>query len=723
MKGLLGELNRRNVFRVAVTYAVAAWIVAQVAGLAADAFGAPPWVMQMIITALIVGFLPAVVVAWAFELTPEGIKRERELVDHETVSRYTAKRLDIAVIVLLLIAIALLIGDRQLRPSSPPTAQSLPPGSAVQADWRMDSIAVLPFADFSPNRDQGWLGEGIADTLLHALAQVEGLRVSARSSSFAYRERAADVATIGRELGVATVLEGSVQRAGDRLRVSARLVRTDTQEQVFSRSFDRGADDIFAIQDEIAHAVAAALRGERELPETTVARTEAAVYDLYLEGRQLWQERTAESVNRAVTLLQQAVAADPEYAPAHAELAAALLFQNFYANVELNSVRAGVERHIERALAIDESNALAWGIRGLLLEELGLTSAALDALTRAVALGPNDANLRVWLGNRYFNATRFSDAAEQFERALELDPLNRFVRGRFVSILGNINPQDPRIDRIGRDTLRLFGDSTSAWYPVLNLLANQNRSDELVLLAFEAHQRFPEEPGFLSFVASGLGGLQFDEAARRWAERARALDPEMVVFTGFQQMEVDAQTFLREVSEVHERWGGDMDMMYMMALRLAGELDQADRFFAERRADLLTRVDEQRASVQDYNLLVEAAALQRRMGRDEAALDLAARVSERLDEMRAELGPDDMVMADLSISLSTGDLAKAQGLLDKVPAAQLRGLAFSLRHDPLLAELRETPEARALLARAEAQIRNQRERLLAEAPPGLLEDS
>lgn len=717
MKGVYSELKRRNVFRVAVTYAVAAWIVAQVAGLAADAFAAPSWVMQMIITALIVGFLPAVVVAWAFELTPEGIRRERDLEDRETISRYTAKRLDIAVIILLLLAIGLIVGDRYLMrsaPTGPMIAESV-------EDWQLDSIAVLPFADFSPERDQAWLGEGIADTLLHALAQVDDLRVSARSSSFAYRERQADVATIGRELGVATVLEGSVQRFGQRLRVSAQLVRTDTQAQLFSRTFERELDDIFAIQDEIAAAVTEALLGSTRPAPAATARTAAEVYDLYLEGRQLWQERTAESVRLAVERLERAVAADPNYAPAHAELAMALLFTVFYADVELGDVRSSVERHNDRALAMDRDNALAWAARGHLLDELGLPGQALEAFLRAEQLDPGNANIQIWTGNRFFELGRFGEAAQRFERALKLDPLNGFVRRRFINVLGNLNSLDPRMERVARDTVRLFPEDPSSWFGLISLVSNQDRPDEVILLAYAAYQQFPDNGFFAIWMATNLESLGFKDAAQRWRERGRALNAEQEDWVGFALLREDPEQHLSQVRELYDAQGSIQLPNLLQSLRINGKVEEAFDRFQTRFAELEPQFVADEARLEDYGILVEGSFLARQLGEDALADRTAQLFADKVEEVR-DLGVfGDFVIPDLHIAMMQKDLEAASSLLETVHPSGLSYLEFVLSVDPVYAELAAMPVGATIISGAQERRRQQAERVRTEAPAEVLQ--
>jgi TolB-like protein len=718
MKGVsFSELKRRNVFRVAAAYAVGAWVVVQAAGLGADAFEAPAWVMQMTITALIIGFVPAIILAWAFELTPEGIRRERDLIDHDSVSRYTAKRLDIAVIFLLVLAIALIVGDRYLGTSP---GSSSPARATVSAEWVLDSIAVLPFADFSPARDQSWLGEGIADTLLHALAQVEGLSVSARSSSFAYRGRDADVATIGRELGVATVLEGSVQRLGERLRVSAQLVRTDTQAQLFSRTFERETDDIFAIQDEIALAVTNALLGSAGSAPAISSRTEVSVYDLYLEGRQLWQERTADSINSAVSLLEQAVTADPDFAPAQAELAIALMFQVLYADVPVEENRDAIERQVQRALGLDPDNALAWATRGHLLEELGLRSDSLDALRRAERLDPGNANIQIWVGNRLYALGRFAEAAGYFERALELDPLNPFVRQRFMATLGNLNSTDPRIERIARDSVRLFPELETSWFGLLNLLSGQDRIDELVLTAHEAHLRFPETVGFIQFKVMGLQLLGLREAAERWQLEVDRLGPEDEGWLNLHLFEYDPEAHLALARSHHQRHGDHSVPGLLQSLRFNGHFEEAHALFLSQYERVKVRFENNEAALHDYGLLFEGIVLAHRKG-DEATADyLAGLVAEKLDEFRGSEILGSLVVPDLHLATARGDLERSRQLLQELPAEAWNYYALLLRLDPDLADFARTPEAQRIIEQASQQTEAQRSRLLAQAPEGLL---
>jgi len=731
MGKLINELKRRNVIRVVLAYAVAAWVVVQAVDMAADAFDAPGWIMQMTLALAFIGLLPAVAFSWIFELTPDGIRRERELTASDrSADPSTSRRLDIAVIVLLLVAIGLVLTQRFWQPGQ--ASDTASPAEVIEAatdqpiadtsPWQLDSIAVLPFADFSPGRDQAWLGEGIAETLLHALAQIEGLRVSARTSSFAYREREADIATIGRELNVASVLEGSVQRAGERLRIVAQLVRTDTQEHIFSKTFDRNADDIFAIQDEIATAVAESLSGSLAIDQPELARTNTDVYDLYLEGRRLWQERDATSVNQAVALLRDAVALDPEYTPAQAELATALLFQVLYADAGLEDNRSAIEQHIRQALAQDPKQAQAWAVRGLLLQELELLDQAQDALEKAVALSPNDANIRVWIANRYSVIGQFNRAAEHYQHALALDPLNTFVRERYTTMLAIVDPYDPRIEQVARDSVRLFPDQARSWRGLLNVLGNQGHNDELILTALQAVRHHPDALEFIWRIVGALSTLRAYDAADRWTERAYRIDPEAQPWPNT-MIGRDPEAFLRMARRGYQQWGLNALPPLLTALRHNGLLDEAWRLARDEFEKLVILEQNGQATLDHFNMLFDNVWLARKLGSEadvQARLDM---IETLLERVRAGGLPDSNIGPDFMLAMVTGDVERAIALLPEIEPGNQDYLALMIEFDPLFEPLRGRPAVDAFLARVEARHQRQLERLRNDAPPGLFDPS
>lgn len=322
MRGLIEELRYRNVFRVAVAYVVAGWLIAQVADLAADAFNAPDWVMQMLIVVLLVGLPVALFLAWAYELTPDGVKKAKDLPEDMPKDPRAGRRLNRITMVALIVAVAWLGWDKLQQPDTE-TASEATTATTATAE---KSIAVLPFADFSPDSDHAWFADGLTDEILNALARTRSLRVASRTSSFAYRDTEKDATTIATELGVAHILEGSVRRAGDRIRVTAQLIRASDDAHLWSETFDASSDDSIDIQEEIAFEIASLLdtaMDPAELRKMVAAGTESiAAWEAYVRLREEFYRSIdlfdpLDSSPRMLQLYREVAAEDPAFGEAH----------------------------------------------------------------------------------------------------------------------------------------------------------------------------------------------------------------------------------------------------------------------------------------------------------------------------------------------------------------------------------------------------------------------
>jgi len=305
---LFVELKRRNVFRVGLAYLVASWLLMQMVDVLAPVFALPDWAPKLIFLILAIGLVPAIIFSWVFEMTPEGIKRESEVDRSNSITQTTAKKLDMVTIGLLVAAIAAVALDRFMPgPEAPTTGSDISSvtsteQSAATADQKPDSalvsenqeepekpkpsdksIAVLPFVNMSDDAGNEYFSDGISEEILNALAKIKDLKVAGRTSSFAFKGKNQDLRNIGVALNVAHILEGSVRKAGNRVRITAQLIKVDDGFHVWSENYDRELDDVFAIQDEISaailHQLKAHLMGEEA---TSVARTDAKTYDLYL---------------------------------------------------------------------------------------------------------------------------------------------------------------------------------------------------------------------------------------------------------------------------------------------------------------------------------------------------------------------------------------------------------------------------------------------------------
>lgn len=334
----IAELRRRNVIRVAGLYLVSAWLLVQVAETLLPIFETPAWVLKALVVLLAIGFVPALVFSWAFELTPEGLKRERDVDRSQSIVDHTARKLDVAVIVLLLLVGVLVVW----RPGSDPAPSSTSSASSTDASATVTaqsddqtiqdkSIAVLPFADFSQGGDQGWFADGLTEEILNALARTPDLLVSARTSSFKYKGSDLGIPQIAAELGVAHVLEGSVRSGADRIRVTAQLIRAADGFHLWSQTYDRDSADVISIQEDLAREIATAMQTSMDpnalADMARVGTRSVEAYQAYLRGVAELTATTPEQYRRAYEQFETARGLDPRFAAAHARAASFWLTQ------------------------------------------------------------------------------------------------------------------------------------------------------------------------------------------------------------------------------------------------------------------------------------------------------------------------------------------------------------------------------------------------------------
>ncbi|CAA9253453.1 MAG: Adenylate cyclase [uncultured Chthoniobacterales bacterium] len=393
LSGFLAELKRRNVYKVAVAYAVVAWLLIQAASILFPTFEAPLWVMKVFVALIVLGFLLALVLAWAFELTPEGIKRSEDVAPNESITRRTGRKLMAGVAVVAVIAAGLLT-FQLFRPAGATTTGPKATASAAIPD---KSIAVLPFENLSDDKTNAYFADGIQDQILTKLASVAELKVISRTSTVKYKSRPEDLKTVARELGVATVLEGTVQRSGDRVRVNVQLIDARADTHLWAKNYDRELKDVFEVQSEVSQEIADALRAKLSPSEARVlakaATQDPQAYDSFLKGeygaRQARSLVSAERFAEAEANYRSALERDPGFA-----LAAARLAEN------------RLVRH--------------WYLAPLSAAEFEETRSMID---RALALAPELPDAHVALGAfHYWGSRQYEPALAAFRRALELQP-------------------------------------------------------------------------------------------------------------------------------------------------------------------------------------------------------------------------------------------------------------------------------------------------------------
>jgi len=427
---LLNELKRRNVFRVAVAYLAAAWLLIEVSGTIFPMFGFGEAPARIAVILLAIGFPLFLVFSWIFEITPEGLKLEKDVQREASRTRKTDKRLDRAIIVLLILAVSYFAVDKFiLEPERvadivEETTQQVR-SEALLESYGDQSIAVLPFVNISADPKQEYFSDGITEELLNMLARVPGLRVISRTSAFSFKGRNVKIGDIAKELRVHYILEGSVRRFKDRVRITTQLIEATTDRHVWSESYERTLDDIFAIEDEIAASVLPAIEHQLTGRPPTARRTDPAAYSLYLQGSHFFLQRTAAGLELALEYALRAIEIDPEYAPAWTLLGSAYINQvNGGKRPWAEGYRLATEA-IERSLSLAPDFALAHSARAwvAMAQERDYVAAAAH-FRRARALAPNNA---IVLGNNSVLAVRLGqlDEARQLtERSIELDPAN-----------------------------------------------------------------------------------------------------------------------------------------------------------------------------------------------------------------------------------------------------------------------------------------------------------
>jgi len=416
------ELKRRNVYKVAVAYAIVGWLLVQIATQVFPFFEIPNWAVRLIVLLIVLGFPVALLIAWAFELTPEGLKRTED-VDLAARPRPKSHAWIYVAIVGGILSIGLFLLGRYGFRTTDSLANELP----------AKSIAILPFDNLSRDPDNAFFAEGVQDEILTRLAKVADLKVISRTSTQKYKSAPDNLREIAKQLAVANILEGSVQKSADQVRVSVQLINALNDAHLWAEIYDRKLTDIFAVESDIAKTIAdtlqAKLTGSEKQMIASQPTTDTAAYELYHKGRSLWEQRSGDNIPKAIAFYQQAIARDPNYALAYAGLASAYVLLPGYAGADRRDVFPKAKEAALKALRLDSNLAEAHTALGkvLVLSEIDLAG-AMREYQRAIELKPNDATAHQWLGNDSLAGLgRFEEAIGEGKRAVELDPLSPII--------------------------------------------------------------------------------------------------------------------------------------------------------------------------------------------------------------------------------------------------------------------------------------------------------
>lgn len=526
------ELKRRNVIRVGFAYLVVAWLAIQVAETLFPVYGLSDDLIRLVVTVFAVGLIPTLVLAWVFERTSEGIKRQKYVDANQSITHDTGRKLDRMIIVVLALALGYFAVDkfilREAPVAEPQIAEARSPAlegwdnRTVAEDRR--AIAVLPFTNMSGDPANEPFTLGIHDDLLTHLSRIGALKTTSRTSVLQYRETTKSIPEIGAELNVNYILEGGIQRAGDRVRINMQLIDVATDEHLWAEIYDRelSAENLFSVQAEIAEEVTRSLEATLA-PEEQIALSEAptasmAAYDLYLLGRHHQQSRTEETLTRSVQYFEQAIAEDPEYVLAYAGLAQSLILLVSYGNMTGAEAMPAAREYIDTAMALDSERSEVWATEGLYFLQTTDNPRALEALERAIELDIQNYHAWLWYGNALLTARRYEEQLEALQVAYSLEPLSQpvnnnlagsySVRGDFVRSrqhwervdqIDELNPTEFR-ERIARTYLD-EGNQARAIELAREILAEDPGNTDAMILLVNAYVE--------------LGDLN---EAREWAE-------------------------------------------------------------------------------------------------------------------------------------------------------------------------------------------------------------
>jgi TolB-like protein/predicted Zn-dependent protease len=698
---LYQELKRRNVIRVAIAYLAASWLLIEAAETIFPLYGFGDTPARILVTLLAIGFPLFLVFSWVFEFTPEGLKLERDIEREESIAPRTGKKLDRTIIVLLALALGYFAFDRfVLDPARDAalveeTAQQARSEALVES-YGEKSIAVLPFVNMSADPEQEYFSDGVSEELLNLLAKIPELRVISRSSAFSFKGKGIAIPEVGKRLNVAHILEGSVRRAGGRVRITAQLIEARSDTHLWSETYDRTLDDIFAVQDEIAAAIGDALKvklalvaGEAVQP-TAIKAANSAAYDAYLRGRDLINQRGRENTAAAIPHLERALRLDANFAPAHAQLAIAMILYPGFTPVE----RHTAIEHLDRAQALEPDLAETHAGRVLLaLKDEDFESAVAHA-RKALAVNPNYIDAMRWLADALEGLGRNEEAETLREQVLVIDPLS--VVGRASHAMGLADQGRTEEAHAIADQLLAEKKLWAGYRVHVNTyLGREGKLAEGLYWALKG----PGHEWYVMFVFLMIG--EFDEARRtidaysylidahegRWDEAIQAVLTNLELYPDDKIMIGDAAD----------------------ALYLAGRFDEALPIY-ERLLDMA--LEGQR--IPGWNPLGQTMALalaRRKAGDEPGAQEAASIVRQRLGERRAA-------------GVKTWFLDLAEALLaafehDRDPAVQALKSAIQnglrthvLFSDPMFEDLRDDPGYVALRQELEAILAEEREKVL-----------
>jgi TolB-like protein/Tfp pilus assembly protein PilF len=727
MRNFLTELRRRNVWRIAAAYALSSWILIEAGSVLLPTFGASERFFRIFVVLVIAGFIAAVVLAWIFQWTPDGVKIDRRQEPYAaTAGRQAPQRMNYAIIALLAVALTVSLTLNLT-------------DTVVEDPAAPRSVAVLPFDSRGGDPGNTLFADGIHDDLLTRLANIRSLKVISRTSVMEYRGTTLNLRQIGEELGAETVLEGSVQRIGDNVRINLQLIDATTDEHLWAQTYDRQLtlENIFAIQSEISEAVAAALETrlspDEQLRVTAMPTHDLRAYRLYKEGRQNLYQRQLETLRDARRQFTEAVALDPEYAEAHAGLAeSVLLLWNNHRAIAEDEAFAATEASLERALDLDPDLADAHAILGLLKhmqwqdDRSGSENTSAEAaFRRAIELNPNHASAWMWFASLRNEEERLDDAIELYQRAMELDPLARIPYANLPLIYAK-RGQDRAAMHLWLEAARIHSDWPIIYQYIAAHLWGLGRLDEAYAWYLEGAELTddPMAGGTDVGILADLGEIGKAEAVVDAFPDAHLFAPVMPGYKALLAGEYGrAQEHFVTLIEQDVIPGKFLYDLASDAALLAGDFDVASRY-ALAADPLLDGDSADTVNRQTARNAVKLAYIHLRQGRKQEADRLLNQALEAIAEL-PRLGTFGFGIRDVQIYALLGRREDALNAFREALDAGFRGSVmfdgWPLGLDPYLDSIRDEPRFQAMVVELDGHVDVMRDRLFEAEATGNLE--
>jgi TolB-like protein/class 3 adenylate cyclase/Tfp pilus assembly protein PilF len=720
------ELRRRNVFKVGVTYAILAWLLMQLTVIAAPALQLPGWTLSLITYILIIGFPLILLFAWAFEMTPEGFKPTHQVQHDESITSMTGRKFDFIIIGLMATAIIFLVLDNYvlIEEASPPMVTSTTEVKSeaiaeapVVADDK--SIAVLPFANRSEEKKDAFFADGLHDDLLTHLSKISDMKVISRTSVMGYRDTQKKMKVIGDELGVATLLEGGVQRAGNQVRINVQLIDVNTDQHLWAEIYDREltAANIFAIQSEIATAIANALKAtlspEEQARIATVPTMNLEAYDAYLLGKQRMAKRTIQGLAEAVDYFEQAITLDPAFALAYVGLSDSYQLQILYSYLPKDEMQEKAETAINKALSLDDKLGEAYASHGLLNQQKNDFLQSEVAYKKALELNPNYATAYHWYGTLLGFLGRDEEASAQMQKALSLDPLSIIINfnvANFMVLFGRIDEAMAQYEKM----IEIDPTAHLGYFGKGNLYSQvYGRLDEAVPWFRRPISFDPNEPNHKVNLGVLYRDLGDDKQAECWFNQAIKLNPEnnpaniykSILHTNRNENDLALAHAQQAIKVVPDDWES-LKIARNHDLRVSS-YDRALSHYEKAYPALLTK-DEPTIDRINYKVAIDLAYVLQLMGEKERAGLLLDRSLKIIHGGIPRYNYDGYGIADVQVYALQGKKQLAlTALREAIDEGWSANWRYSLEHNPNLESIRNEPEFQAMLVEIKVNMARQ----------------